>query len=194
MKIALFAAVPEEVGELASIFHFTGIGRENATRAMVRFMEDHKDEDFIIVNAGTVGSPNKPVGTILSIEEVVSAGSPFNSEKMRLDHLNVAAEQSLKRGVLYSSDSFVSPEVYTASYLEKIKTQADCFDMEAAALYSVSSVFGKKYVSYKIVSDNLDVTLEVWQQRVKELSKNLVAHLQIVLQEIKENEGLEILM
>lgn len=194
MKIALFAAVPEEVGTLADKFHFTGIGRENATRTMVKFMNEHKDDDFIIVNAGTVGSHNNPVGALLSINEVISAGSPFNDERMMLDQLDVASNQRLEPAVLYSSDSFVSPAVFTQGYLDSIKQKADCFDMEASALYSVCSIFGKKYVSYKVVSDNLDVTIEVWQQRVKELSKSLVAHLQEVFKEIEEKEGLEFLL
>lgn len=194
MKIALFAAVPEEVGTMASQFHFTGIGRENATRTIVQFLNEHKDEDFVIVNAGTVGSHDKPVGTILSINEIVSAGTPFNSERMLLEHLNVEADKNIEQGILYSSDSFVSPAVYTEDHLSSIKGQADCFDMEASALYTVAQVFGKKYISYKVVSDNLDVTIEVWQQRVKELSKSLVTHLQTVFAEIEEKEGLEILM
>ena len=82
MKIAFFAAVPDEVGVFADHVNFTGIGRENATRAMIRFMEKHKDEDFTMLNIGSVGSHDRPVGSILSIREVISAGASFYSEKM----------------------------------------------------------------------------------------------------------------
>lgn len=66
MKIALFAAVPEEVGTLSNLTTFTGIGRENATRKTLQFIESQACKDFTIVNIGTVGSPNKPVGSILN--------------------------------------------------------------------------------------------------------------------------------
>ena len=78
MKIALFSAVSEEVGTWQSRFHFTGIGRENATRSILDFINQHKDENFTIVNIGTVGSHVFPVGTILSIDEIISSGSVFN--------------------------------------------------------------------------------------------------------------------
>lgn len=196
MKIALFAAVPEEVGTLNEHFHFTGIGRENATRAMVAFMDKHRDEDFVIVNAGTVGSHNKAVGSLLSIREITSAGAPFNVEPMLLERFNLEVDKraGVEQAVLYSSDSFVSPAVFTQEYLNSIMQKADCFDMEASALYAVASFYGKRYVSYKVVSDNLDVSIAIWQQRVAELSKKIVAHLQQVFKEIEENEGLEILM
>lgn len=83
MKIALFSAVPEEVGAWGSRFHFTGIGRENATRSLLDFVTRHQGEEYTIVNVGTVGSHAFPVGTILSIDEIVSAGSVFNDFRMQ---------------------------------------------------------------------------------------------------------------
>lgn len=173
MKIALFAAVPEEVGRLADRTNFMGIGRENATRALLRFMEKYKDEDFTILNLGTVGSHDNSVGTILSISEVVSSGAMFLDGPMKMSQLDIPVAKTVKTGKLYSSDSFVSPEVYTEGFLAQMKTKADCFDMESSAVYSVAEMYGKPFVSFKIVSDNLDVTLDIWQQRVHELSSDL---------------------
>ena len=195
MKIALFAAVPDEVGALAEQVNFTGIGRENATRAMIRFMTAHADEDFVILNIGTVGSHDRPVGTILSIQEVISAGASFYSEKMLLGKFDTLAdkEANVQPAILYSSDAFVSPEVFTNTYLDSVKSKADCFDMESSVLVSFAQEYGKKYVSYKMVSDNLDVDIEEWRRRVKSLSIQLTNHIDLVLKEIDKNEGIEFL-
>lgn len=190
MKIALFAAVPEEVGRLADRTNFMGIGRENATRALLRFMKKHPDEDFTILNLGTVGSHDRPVGTIMSIQEVVSAGAQFFDTPMTLSQLDIPSAQSVDKAILYSSDSFVSPAVYTAAFLDSIKQKADCLDMESSAVYSVAEAFGKPFVSFKIVSDNLDVTLDVWQQRVVELSSHLADFADRLFAEIPDLEFL----
>jgi len=174
MQLALFAAVPEEVGTLANLTNFTGIGRENATRNIIRFIEKHREVPFHILNIGTVGSHDKPVGTILRVKEIISAGKPFNEQRM-LPDLLPGQYPGVEDAVLYSSDCFVSPSVFTEKYLEHIKGEADCFDMESSALFTVAHCYGIPYSSFKIVSDNLDVTIDVWRERVKELSKQLEA-------------------
>ena len=181
MKIALFSAVPEEAGAWADRFHFTGIGRENATRSMLDYVTRHKGEDYTIVNVGTVGSHAFPVGTILSIDEIVSAGSFFNDFRMLPAHFPLPPELEVPHAVLYSSDSFVAPEVYTDSHLAAMKKQAQCFDMESSALFSVATSFGIPYVSFKIVSDNLDITIDIWRKRVVELSKKMDQYLEKVM-------------
>ncbi len=193
MKIALFAAVPDEVGSFADHVNFTGIGRENATRAMIQFMEKHKDEDFVMLNIGSVGSHDRTVGTLLSIREILSGSSKFYETEMQPYHFDVQADEQVQKATLYSSDCFVSPEVFTEEYLESVKSKVDCFDMESSVLISFAQDYGKKYVSYKIVSDNLDVDIEVWRQRVQDLSEVLVAHIQQVLQELQQNEPVELI-
>ncbi len=193
MKIALFAAVPDEVGAFADHVNFTGIGRENTTRAMIRFMEKHKDEDFVMLNIGSVGSHDRTVGTVLSIREILSGSSMFYEEEMLPFHFDLKADEQVQNATLYSSDCFVSSEVFTENHLESIKSKVDCFDMESSVLISFAQDYGKKYVSYKIVSDNLDVDIVVWRQRVQNLSKVLVAHIQQVLDELGQNEKIEFL-
>lgn len=194
MKIAIFAAVPEEVGKLSDIVNFMGIGRENATRSALEFMRKYKDENFVVLNVGTVGSHAFPVGTILSIDEITSSGMLFCNRPMKLDKLSSPLAQNHPSAVLFSSDSFVSPHVYTDNFLAEIKQKAGCFDMESSALYSVMSEYGKKYVSFKIVSDNLDVTIEIWKQRVEELSKKLAAFLEQLFEEMGQTEKVEFLV
>lgn len=188
MKIALFSAVPEEAGAWAPRFNFTGIGRENATRSMLDFVKRHTGEEYTIVNVGTVGSHAFPVGTILSIDEIVSAGSFFNEFRMLPTHLPLPAELDVPHAVLYSSDSFVAPEVYTKEHLGAMKKQAQCFDMESSALISVAESFGIPYVSFKIVSDNLDITIDVWRERVVDLAKKMDGYLEKVLGSLGEVE------
>lgn len=190
MKIAIFAAVPEEVDHLSGIVNFMGIGRENATRKALDFLKKHGNEDFIVLNVGTVGSHAFPVGTILSIDEITSSGMLFCDVPMRLQKLDAPSAAKLPNTTLFSSDSFVSPHVYTADFLNDVKHKVGCFDMESSALFTVMDDYGKKYVSYKIVSDNLDVSIEVWKQRVEELSKKLAAFLEGLFGELGEVEFL----
>lgn len=191
MKIALFSAVPEEAGQLADKTNCTGIGRENATRSIIEFINKHKDEDFIILNIGTVGSHDKPVGTILSIREIISAGTPFNTQQMLPAHFDLQTDSHLESATLYSSDSFVSHEVYTSNFLESVNNKADCFDMESSAVYTIANSYGIRFYSYKIVSDNLDVDIEEWKQRVQNLSTVLAAHMQSVFDELSQNGPVE---
>lgn len=85
LRVALFAADAREVGNWADRVNLSGIGRENATRAMIEFMQKHAGEELVIINVGTVGSPTFPVGTILSISEILSGGATFLPTPMRLD-------------------------------------------------------------------------------------------------------------
>ena len=134
LRIALFAAVPQEVGSWADRFHFTGIGRENATRTMLAFARKHQSEDLVIVNAGTVGSPKFPVNTIISVNEIITAGTIFNDFQMRPQHFDIPIAKELPLATLYSSDCFVAPEVFNTAYLDTLKARSQCFDMESSAL------------------------------------------------------------
>lgn len=192
MKIALFAAVPEEVGKLSGITNFTGIGRENATRSILQFMEKHRGENFTILNFGTVGSHDKEVGSIIKITEIISAGEPFNTDRMMLSSFPIS-QLEIGSGVLYSSDCFVSPAVFTDGYLNSIKGKADCFDMESSAVYTVAKSYGIPFISYKIVSDNLDVTIDIWRERVHELSKKLEVFAKEMFHQLEEIEPIEFL-
>lgn len=191
LSIALFAAVPQEVGAWADRFHFTGIGRENATRTMLAFARKHQGEDLVIVNAGTVGSPKFPVNTIVSVNEIISAGTMFNDFQMRPQHFKVPSAQKLPLATLYSSDCFVSPDVFNPAYLDTLKAHSQCFDMESSALFSVADIYGIPYYSFKIVSDNLDVPFSVWEERVGSLSQKLTAYLEQLFNELGETYEIE---
>lgn len=171
MKIALFAAVEDEVKPIVSKVHLTGIGRENATLSMIRFMEQHKDEDFTMLNIGTAGAHTLPVGSIVNIRKIITGGSSFLDGPMMLDTLENAPE--VPQATLFSSDCFVSPKVYEPKFLHGLKAKADCFDMESSVLYTFAKQYGKPFVSYKVISDHLDVDLTEWQQRVAALNKSL---------------------
>lgn len=192
MKIALFAAVEEEVFNIKDRVHLTGIGRENATHAMLSFMSQHASEDFTILNIGTAGAHTAPVGSMLRITEIVSGGASFREHPMLTDTLP-AVIPGVAEGKLFSSDCFVSPHVYSADFLKQLSEKADCFDMESSALYAVTKHFGKPYASYKIISDHLDVDLATWQQRVHTLSGTLCDNVLHLLEEIGKTEEVELL-
>ena len=187
MNIALFAAVEEEVLNIKEKVHLCGIGRENATNAMLQFMQQHQNEDFTIMNIGTAGAHSVPVGSLIRVNEIVSGGRAFLDHPMLLDRLPIDTPEAAD-GKLFSSDCFVSPHVYSADFLQSLTEKADCFDMESSALYTIAKHFGKPYVSFKIVSDHLDVDLATWQTRVHELSPRLC---EFALKTIKELETIE---
>jgi nucleoside phosphorylase len=192
MKIALFSAVKDEISRISDMVHLTGIGRECATNAMLQFMQEHAHEDFTVMNIGTAGAHTAPVGSLLRITEIVSGGATFMDHPMLTDKLPVLTP-SATDAKLFSSDCFVSPHVYSADFLKELSTKADCFDMESSALYTIAKHYGKPYVSFKIVSDHLDVDLATWQQRVHDISGSLCDFVLETLAEIKKKELVEII-
>ncbi len=192
MKIALFAAVEEEVLNIKEKVHLTGIGRECATEAMLTFMQQHQNEDFTIMNIGTAGAHSVPVGSLIRVTEVVSGGAQFLNRPMLTDRLPIETPEAID-GKLFSSDCFVSPHVYSADFLQHLKETADCFDMESSSLFSIAHHYGKPYVSFKIVSDHLDVDLATWQQRVHDISGNLCDFVLKTLDELEKIETIEII-
>jgi len=192
MNIALFAAVEEEVLNIKEKVHLCGIGRENATNAMLQFIQQHQNEDFTILNIGTAGAHTAPVGSLIRVTEIVSGGAAFIDHPMLLDRLPVETPEAAD-GKLFSSDCFVSPHVYSADFLQSLREKADCFDMESSALYTVAKHFGKPYVSFKIISDHLDVDLATWQQRVHEVSPTLCDFAMKTIGEIEKIEPVTII-
>ncbi|MBR5921537.1 MAG: hypothetical protein IKZ56_10305 [Bacteroidales bacterium] len=192
MRIALFAAVEEEVLNIKDKVHLCGIGRENATNAMLQFIDQHRDEDFTILNIGTAGAHTAPVGSLVRVTEIVSGGAAFIDYPMLLDRLPVVTPEAAD-GKLFSSDCFVSPHVYSAEFLQGLREKADCFDMESSALYTVAKHFGKPYVSFKIISDHLDVDLATWQQRVHDFSPTLCEFAMKTIGEIEKIEPVTII-
>ena len=192
MKIALFAAVKEEVMNICDRVHLCGIGRENATNAMLQFLQQHQNEDFTIMNIGTAGAHTAPVGSLVRVTEIVSGGAAFIDHPMLLDRLPVETPEAAD-GKLFSSDCFVSPHVYSAEFLQGLREKADCFDMESSALYTVAKHFGKPYVSFKIVSDHLDVDLPTWEQRVHDFSPTLCEFAMKTIEEIGKIEPVTII-
>lgn len=172
--------------------HLTGIGRECAMHTILSFMKEHEHEDFTVLNIGTAGAHTAPIGSMLRITEIVSGGSGFLGHPMLTDTLPVAIPNAAD-GKLFSSDCFVSPHVYSADFLKELATKADCFDMESSALYSVTKHFGKHYVSYKIISDHLDVDIATWQHLVNEVTGTLCNNVLQLLEEIGKREAVELL-
>ena len=172
--------------------HLCGIGRENATNAMLQFLQQHQNEDFTIMNIGTAGAHSAPLKSLIRVTEIVSGGRAFLEHPMLLDRLPIETPEAAD-GKLFSSDCFVSPHVYSAEFLQGLREKADCFDMESSALYTVAKHFGKPYVSFKIVSDHLDVDLTTWQQRVHDYSPTLCEFAMKTIEEIEKIEPVTII-
>lgn len=192
MKIALFAAVEDEVRNIKERVHLTGIGRECATETMLEFMHQHQNEDFTIMNIGTAGAHTVPVGSLVRITEIVSGGASFLDRPMLTDRLPVETPGTID-GKLFSSDCFVSHHVYSADFLKHLSETADCFDMESSALFSIAHHYKKPYVSFKIISDHLDIDLDTWRQRVHSISPTLCDFVLHTLDELNKIEPIVLL-
>ena len=192
MKIALFAATEEEIKGIKDRVHLTGIGRECAAEAMLQFMQKHENEDFTILNIGTAGAHSVPVGSLVRVTEIISGGAQFLNRPMLTDRLPINTPETID-GKLFSSDCFVSPHVYSVDFLQHLRETADCFDMESSSLFSIALHYGKPYVSFKIISDHLDVDLATWQQRVHELSPTLCEFAMKTIEEIEKIEPVTII-
>jgi uridine phosphorylase len=155
-------------------------------------MQQHQNEDFTIMNIGTAGAHSVPVGSLIRVTEVVSGGAQFLNRPMLTDRLPIETPEAID-GKLFSSDCFVSPHVYSADFLQHLKETADCFDMESSSLFSIAHHYGKPYVSFKIVSDHLDVDLATWQQRVHDISGNLCDFVLKTLDNLGKIEQIEII-
>ena len=64
MKRLFVAALKEEVPNL-DFFHFTGVGKINATHTITQLILKHKPEE--IVNFGSVGSLNKEIKGLIEV-------------------------------------------------------------------------------------------------------------------------------
>lgn len=132
-----------------------------------------------------------PINTIVSVNEIVSAGTLFSEIPMRPQHFNVPLAKKLPLATLYSSDCFVSPDVFNPAYLDTLKAHSQCFDMESSALFTVADIYDIPYYSFKIVSDNLDVPFSVWEERVDSLSKKLTDYLEQLFDELGKTYEIE---
>jgi adenosylhomocysteine nucleosidase len=161
-KKVFIVAVPNEVNIQGRILDipviFSGVGKINATIATMHALNSGYTE---IINIGSCGSLNLPVGDIVNVSLVYQdidatplslyGETPFeaNSDQIVLDQYHPPIS-CFTTDYFYDSSQKLK---YSRFYLEMIK-KCSIFDMECFAIAKVCKRFGMKFSSYKWISDS----------------------------------------
>ena len=130
----------------------TGVGKVNAAIALTNVLCTEKVKQ--VINYGTAGSRNIPVGTLVKCTKFVQRD--MDKTALGFKRGETAYEKDVPMIIDYgdgltcgTGDNFVQD-------IEKELDIIDVFDMEAYALAKVCFIYNVPFVSYKYISDNAD--------------------------------------
>ena len=149
MNRIFVAALKEETPKL-DFFHFTGVGKINATYNLKRIIDKYKPSE--VINFGTAGSLKKNLKGIIECTKFyqrdmdVSSLMDFKIGQTPFDNINeiINSNDGYSCG---SGDNFVT---------KKIEIDVDVVDMEAYALAKVCKLENITFRCFKFISDNAD--------------------------------------
>ena len=149
MERLFVAALKEEVPNL-DFFHFTGVGKINATHTITQLILKHKPEE--IVNFGSVGSLNKEIKGLIEVT------------KFYQRDMDVRGLMNLKLGEtpfdsiheIITNDAGYSCGTGDSFVQSKIEMNVDVVDMEAYALAKICKLHNVDFKCFKFISDNAD--------------------------------------
>jgi nucleoside phosphorylase len=163
MAKAFIIAIPAEVKGVKKILdhpvYYAGVGKVNAAIATMELIQKGYTE---IINIGSCGSRQYPVGTIIQVGKsfqdidcapICAYGLTAFEEAQPFIELDPSIESSC-----FSTDYFYHQEYqdkYSPHYLQQINT-CSVFDMELFAIAKACSKFNIKLSAYKWVSDDGD--------------------------------------
>jgi|TARA_Y100000389_G_scaffold59534_1_gene55600 adenosylhomocysteine nucleosidase len=151
MNRIFVAALKEETPNL-DFFHYTGVGKINATYNLKKIIDKYKPNE--IINFGTAGAVSKNLKGIIECTKFyqrdmdVSALMNLKIGQTPFDDINeiINSNDGLSCG---SGDNFVT---------QKIKIEVDVVDMEAYALAKICKLENINFRCFKFISDNADET------------------------------------
>ena len=149
MNRIFVAALKEETPNL-DFFHYTGVGKINATYNLKKIIDKYKPNE--IINFGTAGSVHK---TIMGVIECT---------KFYQRDMDVSALMNLKIGqtpfddineIINSNDGFScgSGDNFVT---KRIEINVDVVDMEAYALAKICKLENIAFRCFKYITDNAD--------------------------------------
>jgi adenosylhomocysteine nucleosidase len=149
MKRLFVAALEEEVPDL-DFFHFTGVGKINATHSITQLILKNQPQE--IVNFGSVGSLNKKLSGLIEVTKFYQRDMDVRGlMDLKLGETPFDSIQEIVTDVSgYScgtGDSFVQT---------KIEMNVDVVDMEAYALAKICKLHDVHFKCFKFISDNAD--------------------------------------
>ena len=151
MNRIFVAALKEETPNL-DFFHYTGVGKINATYNLKKIIDKFKPNE--IINFGTAGSTSKNLKGIVECTKFyqrdmdVTALMNLKIGQTPFDDINeiINSNDGFSCG---SGDNFVT---------QKIKIEVDVVDMEAYALAKICKLENINFRCFKFISDNADET------------------------------------
>ena len=175
MNRIFVAALKEETPNL-DFFHYTGVGKINATYNLTKIINKYKPSQ--IINFGTAGAINNKLSGLIECTQFcqrdmdVSALMDLKIGQTPFDDIHEIINS--KNGYLCGSgDNFVTGEM---------SLKVDVVDMEAYALAKVCKLENINFRCFKFISDNADENAntdwvkncekgaELFKQKLKDLS------------------------
>ena len=149
MNKLFIAALKEETPDL-NYFHYTGVGKINATYNLLKLIKKFKPQE--VINYGSAGAIKKSLSGIVECTKFYQRDMDARGlldlklGETPFDNINeiINSEEGFSCG---SGDSFVKNE---------IEIDVDLVDMEAYALAKVCKLENIKFRCFKYVSDNAD--------------------------------------
>jgi len=149
MKRLFVAALKEEVPGL-NFFHFTAVGKINATHSITQLIYKHQPQE--IINFGSVGALNKELKGLIEVT------------KFYQRDMDVRGLMDLKLGEtpfdsiqeIITDDSGYSCGTGDSFVQNKTEMDVDVVDMEAYALAKVCKLHKIHFKCFKFISDNAD--------------------------------------
>ena len=149
MNRIFVAALKEETPNL-DFFHYTGVGKINATYNLKKIIDKFKPNE--IINFGTAGSTSKNLKGIVECTKFyqrdmdVTALMNLKIGQTPFDDINeiINSNDGFSCG---SGDNFVT---------QQIKIEVDVVDMEAYALAKICKLENINFRCFKFISDNAD--------------------------------------
>ena len=169
-KVAIVMALSQESNQHLEkngyhIF-YTGVGLVNSTLSLTQFIEVARPER--IINLGTAGSLNIPIGELVEVSGVVQREPilKFLKKEMRLNCIT-----SLPQVVCGSADHI---EILN----KEQKYSYDIVDMECFALAKVCQTYKLPFHSVKFITDmSNDQTQDVWKMNLEKSGLKFVEFL-----------------
>ena len=159
MNRIFVAALKEETPNL-DFFHYTGVGKINATYNLTKIIQMHKPTE--IINFGTAGAITK------DLEGIIECTQFYQRD------MDVTALLNLKIGetpfdkineIILSKNGF-------SCGTGDIPIEVDVVDMEAYALAKVCKLEKINFRCFKFISDNADETANIdWNENCKKGAK-----------------------
>jgi adenosylhomocysteine nucleosidase len=151
MNRIFVAALKEETPNL-DFFHYTGVGKINATYNLTKIINKYKPKE--VINFGTAGAIDKELNGIIECTKFyqrdmdVTGLMNLKIGQTPFDEINeiINSNDGYSCG---SGDNFVT---------SGISIKVDVVDMEAYALAKVCKLENIKFRCFKFISDNADET------------------------------------